>query len=322
MRTVYGIGPRSRQAAAPLRDKVLTVGVFDGVHRGHRYILGRVVAEARARGLKSAVVTFSFHPSHLVRRHEKTPHLMSLRHKLHYLAEAGVDICYVLDFNRSLAGMSPEDFLARVLIGRMGMVSLYVGEDFVFGRGARGSVNDLRRFCRSMDFSLHVIRPRRISGEVVSSTSIRSQIRRGDLAGAQRFLGRPVALLGRVIRGEGRGRLLGFPTANILAEHEVLVPDGIYAAWALCAGRAHPAAVYLGTKPTFDTGDKRHIEAFLIGARRNVYGKMMEVRFVRRVRSDRRFPDARGLISQIRTDIQKVRSILSSRSRPRMFASF
>ncbi|QAT17279.1 riboflavin biosynthesis protein RibF [Candidatus Velamenicoccus archaeovorus] len=321
MRIVYGIGPGFRQTA-PRRDKVITVGVFDGVHRGHQYILGRVVAEARARGLKSAVVTFSLHPSHLVRRHEKTPHLMSLRHKLHYLAEAGIDICYVLDFNRSLAAMPPEDFVAKILIGRMGMASLYVGEDFVFGRGGRGSVDDLRRFCRRMDFSLHVIKPHRISGGVVSSTVIRSQIRRGDLVAAQKFLGRPVALLGRVIKGDGRGRLLGFPTANILAEHEVLVPDGIYAAWALCGGRAYAAAVYLGTRPTFYAGDKRHIEVFLIGARRNVYGKMMEVRFARRVRPDRRFPDAGRLISQIKKDIQQVRGILSSSSKPRMFASF
>jgi riboflavin kinase/FMN adenylyltransferase len=321
MRTVYGIGPSTRQAS-PRRDKVITVGVFDGVHRGHRDILNRVVAEARARGLKSAVVTFSFHPSHLVRRHEKIPHLMSLRHKLHYLAETGIDICYVLDFNRSLAGMSPKDFLTKVLIGRMGMASLYVGEDFVFGRGARGNVDDLRRFCRRLDFFLHVIRPLEIRGKVVSSTAIRSLIRRGDLAGARRFLGRPVALLGRVIKGEGRGRLLGFPTANILAEHEVLLPDGIYAAWASCGGHTYPAAVYLGTKPTFQTTRRRSVEVFLIGARRNIYGKMMEVRFVRRVRSDRQFPDAQRLIRQIRKDIRHVKNILSSSSKPRTFASF
>lgn len=321
MRTIYGIGPSTGQTA-PARDKVVAVGVFDGVHRGHRYILDRVVAEARARGLKSAVVTFLFHPSHVVRRHEKTPHLMSLRHKLHYLAEAGIDICYVLDFNKSLAGMSSEDFVAKILVARTGMVSLYVGKDFVFGRDAQGSVDDLRRLCRSMDFFLHVVQPRKISGEVVSSTVIRSRIREGDLAAAQKFLGRPVALLGRVIKGEGRGRLLGFPTANILAEHEVLVPDGVYAAWALCGGRVHPAAAYLGTKPTFHAGRKRHIEVFLIGARHDVYGRMMEVRFVRRIRPDRRFADGRGLTRQIRKDIQEVGNLLSSRSKPRMSTSF
>jgi riboflavin kinase/FMN adenylyltransferase len=204
----------------------------------------------------------------------------------------------------------------------MGMASLYVGEDFVFGRGARGSVDDLRRFSRRMDFPLHVIRPFEIRGEVVSSTAIRSRIRRGDLAGARKFLGRSVALLGRVVKGEGRGRLIGFPTANIQPEHEVLVPDGIYAAWASCGGHAYPAAVYLGMKPTFKTIRKRSIEIFLIGARRNIYGKMMEVRFVRKVRADRKFPDAQRLIRQIKKDVRQVKNILSSSCRPRTFVPF
>ncbi|MDD5019385.1 MAG: riboflavin biosynthesis protein RibF [Candidatus Omnitrophica bacterium] len=316
MRIVYGIG-RKVKASAVASKKVVTVGVFDGVHRGHQHILARVVREAKRRGLQSAVVTFALHPSHLVRRHEKTPHVMSLAHKLYYLARAGADICYVLDFNRALAGMAAEGFVRDILIGRMGMVSLYVGEDFVFGRGARGDTAFLRRLSRLLGFCFHVVKPRRSHGEVISSTAIRRLIGAGDLAAAEDLLGRPVALLGRVIRGEGRGRLLGFPTANIHAEHEVLVPDGIYAAWALCGGRVYPAAAYLGIKPTFyPAGRRRHIEIFLLDTKRDVYGMTMEIRFVRRVRGDRRFAGAPELSRQIAKDISKARNVLSAFSRP------
>ncbi|MFA5038464.1 MAG: riboflavin biosynthesis protein RibF [Candidatus Omnitrophota bacterium] len=315
MNIIYGLGRIPEQARRPA---VVTIGVFDGVHRGHQFVLRRVAAEAARKNLNSAVVTFSVHPSHLLDRAEKTPHVMSLKHKLHYIAEAGIKTCYVLKFNRSLASVTPERFVENILLRRMGMVSLYVGEDFVFGLRARGDVDFLKKKSREKGFSLHVLKPLVIDGDTVSSTLVRRLICSGQLGRARKFLGRPVSLLGRVIRGEGRGRLLGFPTANISPEHEVLVPDGIYAAWAFLGKKIFPAAAYLGTKPTFHKMlHRRHVEIFALHTRRNFYGRTLEVRFVRKIRDDRTFPDAASLSRQIVDDIKRVERILSSSPAPR-----
>ena len=320
MNIICGLGHIPERASRPC---VLTIGVFDGVHRGHRFVLEKVVAEAAQRRVKSAVVTFSVHPSHILARAEKTPHVMSLKHKLHYIAEAGIQACYVLDFNRSLAAVSASSFVENILLKRLGMVSLYVGEDFVFGRRAEGDVDFLVREAAEKKFSLHVVKPLRLGGTIVSSTCVRQAIRSGNLKLAQKYLGRPVGLMGRVIHGEGRGRKLGFPTANISAEHEVLVPDGVYAAWALSGGRVFPAAAYLGSKRTFHKKHHhKYIEVFVLNSRRDFYDKIMEIRFVQKIRSDQTFPDTDSLIRQIRQDTEKVKNILSALPQPAAILPF
>lgn len=314
MKIIYGLGHIPKRA---FRRSVLTIGVFDGVHRGHQFVLKKVVEDAKKRKAESAVVTFSVHPSHILDRKEKTPHVMSLKHKLHYIAEAGIQTCYVLDFNKSLASISPQVFVDDILCRRMGMAALYVGEDFMFGRGARGNVDFLKTEAVNKKFSLHVLKPLSLAKTIISSTGVRRAIRSGDLLTAQKYLGRPVALLGRVIHGEGRGRKLGFPTANISAEHEVLVPDGVYAAWALSQGRIFPSAVYLGSKRTFHKKyHHRYIEVFVLNTRRDFYGKIMEIRFVRKIREDRKFSSAESLVQEIRKDTKKAAKILSSSSKP------
>lgn len=310
MRIICGPGRRHNRS----RPSIITIGVFDGVHLGHQTVLGGVVAEARKKGLSSVAVTFALHPSHILQKHDKTPHLMSLRHKLRYIAKAGIDICHVLYFDHDLASMPPERFIDNILLKRIRMVSLHVGEDFVFGRSASGDTRFLERMSAKYGFGLHVHRHLAVGNEIVSSTLIRRLISSGEISRAQKFLGRPVSLMGRVIRGEARGRRLGFPTANISLEHEALLPDGIYAAWALTGKKIFPAAAYIGTKPTFHRKKgRRQLEVFVLDARQDFYRKTMEVFFVRRIRRDRKFKNSRSLSRQISKDIARAKNILSAR---------
>lgn len=308
MKVIYGVGARLRGAPCP---KVVAVGVFDGVHRGHQKILHSVVAEAQQRRLKSAVVTFSFHPSHLFDPLKKIPHITSLEHKLRLIESAGIDLCYVIYFDKTFARQEPEYFITEVLVRRIGMVSLYVGEDFIFGKEKKGNIHFLKKISKRDSFGLHVLKHRTINNRVVSSTLIRTLIKSGDIARARIFLGRFVSVMGRVVRGEARGRTLGFPTANIRPHHEVLAPDGVYAAQCLYEKRLFPCAAYIGKKPTFKRDPKASsVEVFLFDFEQDLYGKMIEVRFIKKLRGDRKFASQEDLISAIKNDIEDVKKAL------------
>lgn len=301
MRVIYGIGglkARSGHRAA------VAIGVFDGVHRGHQMILRRLVRDASRRGWQSVVVTFSLHPSWVVNPSLKTPHLTSLPHKLDLLEKAGIDLCYVIDFNRAFAGMDAERFVREVLVKKIGAAALYIGEDFVFGRRTEGDKKSLASWARVYGFKLVVLRHLKIGSRVVSSTSIRSFIKRGCLDDARRSLGRPVSLRGEVIHGEGRGRSLGYPTANIRPHHEVIAPDGVYAARVVIGRRLVSGIAYIGTKPTFHRRPRsRSIEVFIFRSGQRLYGRSIEIRFLRRIRPDRKFPTRAALIAQIQKDV-------------------
>ncbi len=320
MRVIYGIGHLERGPRGP---KVVTVGVFDGVHRGHRRVL-RCVRRAARRGNRiSAVVTFARHPSRTLRVRPSVRHLTSLTHKLLLLEREGIDRCYVVTFNRAVAQLSAEAFVRDILVGRLKTAALYVGEDFVFARGARGNVATLRAAARRFGFRFFALRHSVAGGRVISSTRIRDLVEKGDLAAARRLLGRRVSLLGVVVRGEGRGRRLGFPTANLCVEHEALVPDGVYAARGRLIPRAGrtgggtrparwtPCVAYIGRKPTFHRDTGRVVEVYFWhrGVRR-LRGRLLEVEFVRRLRPDRRFAAAADLVRQMRRDVRLARGIL------------
>ena len=307
MKVIYGIGNLARGPRIP---KVVTVGVFDGVHRGHQMILRKVVKEARERGACSAVVTFALHPSCLMNPTQRIPSLTSLEHKLLYLEKEGIDVCYVIGFSKVFARISPESFIRDILLKKLRMVSFSVGEDFVFGKGARGDKNLLKKMSKRFHFQLHIVKHLKGKRRIVSSTLIRKMIKSGDLDLAKTFLGRPVSLLGEIIKGEGRGKSLGFPTANMEAPHEVLLSNGVYATQALYGGRSFKSVTYIGTKPTFKKKRRiRSIEVFLLGFWRNIYGRKMEVRFIKKLRDDRKFPSKEALIVQIKEDIAAVRKI-------------
>lgn len=308
MKVVYGIGCLKKNSRKP---KVVAVGVFDGVHRGHRLILRQVVREAKRRRLASAVVTFAFHPTHIFNPSQKVPALTSLEHKCELIGAEGIDLCCVINFNKAFASIAPERFIRDILLKKIGMISLYVGEDFVFGKGAQGNVRLLKEFSRKFSFSLHVLKHLKVHNRVVSSTLIRRLVRSGNLPLAEALLGRRVSFSGQVVKGEGRGRSLDFPTANLKPHHEVLVPDGIYATEALLGGRIFKSATYIGTKPTFRKKEgARSIEVFIFGFAQDLYGRDIEVRLVKKIRNDRRFPSSRHLIARIKKDVAIAKKIL------------
>jgi len=313
MKVVCGLGNQIKGKNAGC---VVTVGVFDGVHRGHQKILAGVIREARRLGVQSAVVTFAAHPTHFFHpAQDKVPSLTSLEHKLKFIEDAGIGVCYVLSFDRGLARMPAEHFIEDVLLNKLGMVSLYVGEDFIFGSGGRGDIGLLKRMAKKHSFGLRVFKHLKLHNRIVSSTLIRALIKAGNLRSAQAFLGRRVSFMGDVIRGEGRGRTLGFPTANIRPHHEVLAPDGIYASEAFCGGRRFFGLAYLGIKPTFKKNiEGRSIEVYLLGLRKDLYGKKMEVRLIKKIRDDKKFSSADALISRMKMDVAAAKEIFSKQT--------
>lgn len=312
MKVIYGTGSPNKFRSVP---KVVAVGVFDGVHLGHQMLLRRVVHEARRSpmaSVASAVVTFSFHPSHLFDSLKKIPHLTSLEHKISFIAACGIDYCYVIDFDRAFASMTPEFFIKDILLKKIGMASMYVGEDFMFGKGAKGDKGLLQVLSRKLHFKLHVLKHHKIGNRIISSTFIRELVRNGRLNQAARLLGRYVSILGEVIKGEGHGAALGYPTANIKPHHEVMVPNGIYATHSVFRGKAFPSITYVGTRPTFRTeGSRRSVESFLFDFKKNIYGFEMEIQFVKKIRDDKKFPSARELTKAIEQDVLSARKILT-----------
>ncbi|MGE5280632.1 MAG: riboflavin biosynthesis protein RibF [Deltaproteobacteria bacterium] len=327
MKVTYGIGGLERFTRTP---KSVTIGVFDGVHRGHLRVLDRVHRDARRRGVPAAVVTFALHPSHTLRRAEAVRHLTSLTHKLLLLEQAGMDLCCVLPFDRRLADLPAEAFIRDILVAKLHTVALHVGEDFVFGRGARGDIRTLAAAARRYGFRFRALPHLTVAGRIVSSTRIRGLVEKGALKDAARLLGRPVSLLGRVVRGEGRGRTLGFPTANLCVEHEALVPDGVYAGLgrlvvSTVSGRARagassagfrvgpwrPCGIYVGRKPTFHRKAPRGVEVFFWHKEAGrLRGRFLEAECIRLLRRDRRFRDPADLIRQMGRDIARARSVL------------
>ena len=295
------------------RPKVATIGVFDGVHRGHRRILGAVVAESKQRGLASAVVTFDDHPTHRLSPFQKIPLLTPLDVKLSLLAREGIDLCYVLRFTDAVASMAPEKFVRRVLLGRVRIASLHIGEDFVFGRRGAGDAVLLEGLAKKFSFRL-IVHPHLKSGRrVVSSTLIRHLLKQGNLGEASSLLGRPVTLKGRVIPGDGRGRVLGFPTANLEPDRDVLLPDGVYATWAVLGATVRRSLTYIGTKPTFAPRRTRQsVEVYLFDFDGRLYGRTIEVRFVRLIRPDRRFSCAALLVRRMEADLLAARRLLKN----------
>ncbi|MBI3323006.1 MAG: riboflavin biosynthesis protein RibF [Candidatus Omnitrophica bacterium] len=300
---------------------VVAIGIFDGVHRGHRFILARAVRRARALGATPVAVTFHPHPLAVLRPGRQPEMLLSLNQRLRLFSEAGIRRTVVIPFTRGFARWPADRFMEEVLAGRLRAREVLVGHDFCFGRARAGTVETLRRGGRRLGFSTRVIGPVRAGGRRVSSGEVRRRIGAGDLAGARRMLGRPPSVVGRVARGAGRGAAMGFPTANLRVEAGVLPPVGVYAVRArVCARRPAPGAwrwgmANLGYRPTFlnkvpgRPGPFAVLEVHLFGLRRRLYGKRLEVEFIRRLRAERRFPSAAALARQLARDASQAKAL-------------
>lgn len=291
-----------------LDDKRLTrsprsvaIGIFDGVHLGHQRIIRRAVTQAQRMGIRSLVLTFDPHPERILRPHARHPLLMSLAHRLRFFDRLGVDETLVLVFDRKMAAVSRETFLDKILLGRLGMRALTVGHDFRFGQGGQGDENFLRQRSRQTPFILATVGALKSGTRIISSTRIRRLIECGNLSEAARMLGRPVSVYGTVVRGRGRGRLLGYPTANLDPHHETLPPDGVYAAWSHLNGRLRKGVIHIGARPTFKERDKS-VEAHFFDFQAELYGHEIEVCFGPKLRPIQRFASRPALIQAIKND--------------------
>lgn len=294
---------------------VATIGVYDGVHRGHQATIARLRARADSADLPAAAVTFDPHPNEIVRPGSHPAVLTALDYKVELIAGLGVDALCVQPFTPGFAQIGAEEFVRDLLVGRLRVAGVVVGEKFRFGHRAAGDVALLRRLGAELGFDVEGVRLLTADGDgaPVSSTYIRERVAAGDLAAASWALTRPHRVDGVVTRGERRGRLLGFPTANVAPEpHSAIPADGVYAGWLVRAGgQSLPAATSVGTNPTFD-GQQRTVEAYVLDAPDdlNVYGEHVGATFVRRLRKMVRFSSAEALRAQMSEDVEAARSVL------------
>jgi len=294
---------------------VVAIGVFDGVHVGHRAIVARAVAAASSLDAASVVVTFDPHPASVVRPDAAPLLLGSVSERLDLLSSLGVAAALVLPFDYEMSQWSAEEFVQRLLVSRLHARGVVVGENFRFGNRALGDVALLRRLGESDDFDVDAVS---LVGEV-SSTFVRGLIAEGSVAAAATALARPYGISGEVVRGDGRGRELGFPTANLAVPVGIAVPaDGVYAGWLVRAdGSRWPAAISVGTNPTFDGVDRR-VEAYALDADFDLYGEVVRVEFADRVRGMEKFASVDELVTQMRDDIDAVRAVLGLGRRNRL----
>jgi riboflavin kinase / FMN adenylyltransferase len=293
---------------------VVTIGNFDGVHRGHRTLLHRTVDAALARGVRSIAVTFEPHPAAVLRPGSEPARLTSQEERAELLRDAGIDLVVLLPFTRELAALEPEAFIASVLAERLQATRVVVGTNFRFGRGAAGDVAVLVEEGDRHGFDVEAVAVRNLDEVAISSTSIRDALHRGDLAWASEALGRPYQLRGEVVRGDGRGRAIGIPTANLdVPAGRLVPPHGVYAGHASAGGTWWRCVTNVGVRPTFDVGDTPTVETHLIDAGDvDLYGQMLTVTFEHHLRGEQRFEGVEALIAQIRRDVDEARAWLDA----------
>jgi len=303
MQILHGL--TSVPADAPA--SVVALGVFDGIHLGHREILTRAVTRARAARLAAVACTFDRHPMEVLQPDRAPLPITTLDERLALIAATGIDTTLVLPFTRELAAIEPETFVRDVLVERLRARVVVVGTDHRFGRGARGDARLLERLRPELGFDVEVVLPLAIDGEPVSSTEIRTALARGEVERAARLLGRPYRACGRVVQGAGRGRTLGFPTANLRMDLPLLVPTGVYACRARCGSATYRAMVNVGNRPTFE-GQTFAIEAYLLDFSGDIYDRSVCLDFHRRVRDERKFGSVEALKEQIARDVELART--------------
>ncbi len=308
MRIVRGLKSFTERLPKP----VLTLGNFDGVHLGHQAIFRKVIARACDIGGTSIAFTFEPHPLKVIAP-ERSPRLLNTFHgKMKLLAASGIDVVICANFTRVFADQNPDDFARGVLHEKIGVREVYVGYDYAFGKGREGSIESLKRMGQTYGFEVGVIEAVQANGMVVSSSTIRDMIAEGRVDDAARLLGRHYTIEGEVVPGAQRGQKLGFPTANLSTANELLPAYGVYAVLAYINGRSAKGVASIGVRPTFDSGPVS-VEVYLLDFAGNLYGKQIDVSFIKRLRGEEKFTDAEGLVRQIRIDVKEAELVLKDR---------
>ena len=300
--------PLSPELAHP----VLTIGNFDGQHLGHRALVKSVVDLARRRNGTPIVLTFDPHPVTVLRPGLTLQSLSTPEQKREFFQSLGVEVLIFLEFNHQLAGFAPRDFVDSILRDGIGVRDVMVGKSFAFGKGRSGKVQDLIALGAEANFEVHPFPPVHVDGLVVSSTRIRRCIQDGKVRDAARYLGRYYGLSGRVIRGEGRGAEIGWPTANLsIPGDRVVPPDGVYVTTTIIKGEVLKSVSYIGSRPTFVKGE-RMLEVHLLDMNCSLYDEELQVNFIERVRGDQKFSSISELVKQIELDANRARERLQS----------
>lgn len=320
MKVIYGLGK-----AVTARSNAIAIGIFDGVHNGHQQLIHLMLTEAKRLKAESTVITFYPHPAHVLRPEGKLPYISSLDERLKMFKLLGVKQCIVVKFNASFANISPEYFIQHYLVKRLKAQSIIVGEDFRFGRDRKGDIFLFEQLAQKLQYHFKALKPVTYKGAPISSTRIRGAVMEGNLTLAQHLLGRPFSLEGRVIKGDQRGRLLGFPTANVDYTANVIPPKGVYAVRvnieqvSLRPGSASSrkkslsmkAVANLGVRPTFTSiKEGLHLEVHVMDEKKNFYNKIMRVEFVKKIRDEKVFPSVDLLKRQIARDIASAHQAL------------
>ncbi|MFQ5574330.1 MAG: bifunctional riboflavin kinase/FAD synthetase [Terriglobia bacterium] len=297
-------------AGAGLKKRVVTIGLFDGVHLGHRRVIEEAVHEAARTEAESMVMTFEPHPLTIIKGRGTPPILTDVHSKALLIGRLGVNLFLVARFDEVLSRMDPDAFVRDVLVNRVRAETVVVGENFKFGRDRAGDVETLKRICREYAVNVIAVPSLVIGGTSVSSTAVRKLLKAGHVGKVREMLGRFPTLRGRVVAGRGEGRTLGFKTANLQLFDDPLIPaNGVYAGYVLINGTKRPCAVYIGTSPTFDLTEVR-VEIHVFGIDTDLYGRDVTVEFKDRVREERKFPSKDALSAQIKKDVAKAKSIL------------
>jgi riboflavin kinase/FMN adenylyltransferase len=298
----------------PEKDTLLTIGVFDGVHLGHKYLLSQLTKQAKEQDLLSGVVTFNRHPHEVLAPQTKLPFLTDLTQRINLLKNEGVEAIFALSFTSELAQLSARQFVS-LLKKYLRMHGVVIGPDFALGQNREGNADILRTLGQDMGFSVTVIPPIMIDGEVVSSTAIRNALADGDMKRVLNLVGRPFSLNGRVTSGAGRGVELGFPTANLdIDPGQALPAEGVYATWTYIDGQAYQSMTNIGKQPTFG-GSQRVVEVYILDYHSNLYGRELRIDIMERLRGEKQFDTPEELKKQITEDVKRGRAILSSQGR-------
>lgn len=291
---------------------VLALGNFDGLHRGHQKIIERVRRSAADRNGASLVLTFDPHPPRVVRPDKAPPLLMTMPQKLDALSRAGLTGAAVVRFTEAFSKWSPDAFVRQVLVEWLRVSEVWVGADFLFGHERAGTFSVLRALGQQYGFRAEKIDPVRYKEFVVSSTRIRRLVAEGRVDEAGALLGHHYAIGGTVVHGAERGRLLGFPTANLSTDNELVPPTGVYATAAEIGGTRWPAVTNIGVRPTFESAGAVTIETHVLGLDADVYGAPLSLSFIQRLRDERRFPDVDALKEQIQADVRRARRLFDN----------
>lgn len=301
--------------ATPLPSAVVTIGNFDGVHLGHQALFNKVIEKARLLSGKACAITFEPHPVRVLKQNGLPPLITTYDRKIELIAKTGIDVLICIRFTLEFASLSPQAFVADLLVNRIGMKAIVVGEDYTFGKNRQGNLELLQAYARQFDFEVIMIGEIQTSNSMaqrISSTRIRDLVMAGEVDSARSLLGRSYQIRGEVVTGRNRGgRQLGFPTANIRMENELCPKTGIYAVrveWESCS---YPGVANIGFSPTFD--DRRFtVEVHLMDFSGDLYGKRLRVNFIRRLRDEKRFSSPAELTAQIRQDVMDARKILAA----------